>query len=475
MIKYVAPWEWEQRGIDSIDDFIRNFVEIGPMGQSTLSGTTADKEGVIGFKNGQALNDIVRSWVDYKEATPESQEGLPESIKKEAIIEPNDEQLNMLGEISVLDAMSFKDLKKMGINPVTLTTRAKALAVDPAFENPKLIEQYPSFYNRAPKLKQMMDDLAAEFKEHPDRNNLIFMQNYNIRDFKPKLNSSGEKIRWPHGFGNIDSDENGMEAPPPSWMKELTPDKITVMERLMKSSPVPSEWDPALLDRKGIPPKMTTDKIETYKPEFDEETGEVYIQEEYIYQDLHQEFKKYAIEVIGMDPDRVMIVNGKSNSKPEDKTRLEMLSSMGKLSLVIGNSVMSEGLNLQEKGNAVFTADVPWEPKTVTQQNGRMLRSRSDLNDKVPIKLYNYALRYSADRKLYQILERKREWNRELNYGNWDNLDNSVNNIESVNLSDELEISQHIVDGHKTKFEVVQEGLRLENASKFEKIAAKDV
>lgn len=433
IIKLVAPWEWTTRGINTVDDFIRDFVEIGPIeapGLDALAGR--QREGVIGWKNLRALRQILSTWLDFRKDNDHVKK--PEVLARPTLVDMNDDQLNLMAEVLVLSEMDFKTMMSMGVNPLSLTTRAKQLAVDPGLVEPAILDAKPFFYDRAPKLKAVMDNVAKHFKADPKGNQIIFLDNFRLRDMYPMKDGRGEPIVWPKGFGYLGATASG-EILYPSWVQSLTEEHRAKMLLLLDDPGGDfSKWNPALVED-GAPMKLTAAAAEAYTPYFDAETGEVYIRKEGIRENLHDSMRKYAIERIGMDPARVFVVNANENGKPEDKTRLEGLVSDGQVSLIIGNSPsLAEGLNLQNRGRAIHHIDVPWTPKELEQRNGRMWRPRTEVDD-APVAIYNYIGRGSMDAKGYTILDNKAKWQMDLFVGNDDFMDNSINNIENTGFS----------------------------------------
>lgn len=433
IIKLVAPWEWTTRNINTVDDFIRDFVEIGPIeapGLNALAGR--QKEGVTGWKNLRALRQILATWMDFRKDNPQVKK--PEVVAKPTLVDMNEAQLNLMAEILVLSEMTPKEMAKMGVNHLSLTTRAKQLSVDPGLVDAKLLDTLPYFYDRAPKLKAVMDNVRKHFEKDRLGNQIIFLDNFRIRDFFTMKDAKGEPVPWPKGFGYLGSTASG-DVIYPSWMEGLKEDQRAKMMVLLQDNKGDvSHYSPALI-KDGEPMEPTVHSIESYSPFFDPESGEVYIQQDGMRENLHDSMRRYAIDKIGMDPQRVFVVNANENGKPEDKTRLEGLVADGQVSLIIGNSPsLAEGLNLQNRGRAIHHIDVPWTPKELEQRNGRMWRPRTEADDS-ELAIYNYIGRGSMDAKGYTILDNKAKWQQELFVGNDDHMNNAINNIENTGFS----------------------------------------
>ena len=86
---------------------------------------------------------------------------------------------------------------------------------------------------------------------------------------------------------------------------------------------------------------------------------------------------KQALVEHGLDPKRIITMHG--GVKQGDRQRIvdglngvfessppggeETMVAAPKYDIIIGNSVMSEGLNLQRRACAIHHVDVPWTPK----------------------------------------------------------------------------------------------------------------
>lgn len=443
IIKLVAPHEWTSRGIHSADDFIRNFVEIGPISVPGIDGTVASqqsivegqnakvKEGIVGWTNSNARRAITNKWMDFRKDNDEVKK--PESYSIVRSVEMNDAQQEAMAEILVLSGLSIKEQKEQGVNAASLTQNAKSVAVDPALLNQDVLKEYPNFMDRAPKLKEAMRLTEKHFKANPDRHVIIALDVFNLGGYEPLLSKSGAPVEWPYGFGYLGNDEDG-ETIRPKWFEKLEEtQKKMIVSRLKQSGAV--NWPIELMDNASRPVKVTESSIEDYQPVF-EDDGRVTIKVWEAKGNLHEEMAKYAIEKIGMDPARVVVVNGKKNNKPADKTRIEQMVADGLISLIIGNKPsMGQGLNLQAHSDALINVDVPWTPKELEQLYGRVWRPRTDVNDKHPVSIYNIISVGSLDAKGYSVIAGKEKWQREMYVGTDDYQDNTLNNLEDAGFS----------------------------------------
>lgn len=472
IIKLVAPHEWTTRGINTSDDFIRNFVTIGPIDTPEMDGTTAGaaakpREGITGWQNLNALRAILNKWMDFRKDNPDVKK--PESLAIPTYVDMNDDQLNGMARILVLSEMSRKEQAKAGVNMASLTMNAKVLAIDPAFSDATLLVTKPNFIDRSPKLREAMKNVEKHFKANPDRNQIVFLDFFNIGDFEAITDENGLPVPWPQGFGDLGASEEG-ERVEPEWLGDLEEAQKAKMRALF----VPSKsaaWPRRFLDSAGRPMKVTENTIKQYRPAFDAE-GNVTIKVQHIKENLHESIARHAVEKLGMDPNRVIVVNGGKNGRPEDKTRIEGLVADGLVSLIVGNKPsVGEGLNLQNRGDAMHHIDVPWTPKELEQANGRMWRPRHETEDNHPVSIYNYVAKGSLDAKGYAVLGQKEKWQQELFTGHADFMDNTLNNLEKTGFSykemaESASVNPEYVAGYRLGAQVEMDSSNLEGAKK---------
>ena len=75
--------------------------------------------------------------------------------------------------------------------------------------------------------------------------------------------------------------------------------------------------------------------------------------------------------------------------------------------IIIANSVAYEGIDLQHRTCAIHHVDLAWEPATITQRNGRGVRSGNEYED---VEVYYYIMENTVDQYMYLTIQGKREW-----------------------------------------------------------------
>lgn len=109
---------------------------------------------------------------------------------------------------------------------------------------------------------------------------------------------------------------------------------------------------------------------------------------------------------------RIAVLN--AEAVPDAGRRVEIAEAFNgseyeapKYDVVIANSVAYEGIDLQRRTCAIYHADLPWEPATIQQRNGRGVR-QGNTSEVISI---DYILsRGSFDAVRFQMIGKKRSW-----------------------------------------------------------------
>lgn len=114
-----------------------------------------------------------------------------------------------------------------------------------------------------------------------------------------------------------------------------------------------------------------------------------------------------ALVAAGVPRDRIGIMNAQVASSSAARQNLSDRFNAGALDVIIGNKVMEEGVNLQKRTADIHHLDIPWDPATLQQRNGRGVRQG---NKNEGIRLHAYLTRGSFDGYRYQSMRAKRDW-----------------------------------------------------------------
>jgi hypothetical protein len=127
----------------------------------------------------------------------------------------------------------------------------------------------------------------------------------------------------------------------------------------------------------------------------------------------HHWAKEVLIEA-GIEPDRIAVLNASTAKASADRQRIANdfngVPDEGiapKYDVVIANAIAYEGIDLQTRTCAIHHLDLPWEPATLQQRNGRGVRQGNTLQT-IEVNYY-FALR-SQDGLRFNLIQGKLGW-----------------------------------------------------------------
>ena len=112
----------------------------------------------------------------------------------------------------------------------------------------------------------------------------------------------------------------------------------------------------------------------------------------------------------GIEEARIAVLNGETAPDPASRQRIAEGFTTAEpplYDIVIANRIAYEGVNLQTRTCSIFHGDLPYEPATLQQRNGRGQRqgNRFDIID-----IYYVLSKRSSDMARFQLIAGKREW-----------------------------------------------------------------
>ncbi|MFH1467821.1 MAG: helicase-related protein [Pseudomonadota bacterium] len=120
----------------------------------------------------------------------------------------------------------------------------------------------------------------------------------------------------------------------------------------------------------------------------------------------------------GIDRDRIAILNATTAQASADRQRIAQDFNgtpeeeiAPKYDVVIANAIAYEGIDLQTRTCAIHHLDLPWEPATLQQRNGRGVRQGNTLQT---IEIDYYFARRSQDGLRFNLIQGKLGWMTEL-------------------------------------------------------------
>lgn len=146
--------------------------------------------------------------------------------------------------------------------------------------------------------------------------------------------------------------------------------------------------------------------------------------------DMHEKLAD-ALVARGIPREQIGIFNAQAADTGAKRQKICDEFNKGLKKFVIGNTpVMGEGVNLQKGTADIHHLDLPWEPASMHQRNGRGVRQG---NKKGSVRLHSYLAKASFDGYRYQTMMAKRDWQ--------DMLWNGADKVE--NLAREGKFSRH--------------------------------
>jgi len=137
---------------------------------------------------------------------------------------------------------------------------------------------------------------------------------------------------------------------------------------------------------------------------------------------VHEKLKQALIKQ-GVKESEIAIVNAQVAKTSTQRQRISKQFNEGKIKVVIGNTAtMGEGINLQKKTSDIHHLDLPWEPASMQQRNGRGLRQG---NKNESIRIHTYLAKGSFDGYRYQTIAAKKDW-QDLIWNGGDRIDNQA-------------------------------------------------
>jgi superfamily II DNA or RNA helicase len=116
----------------------------------------------------------------------------------------------------------------------------------------------------------------------------------------------------------------------------------------------------------------------------------------------------------GIAIDRIGILNAEVAQAAADRQRIARefngdaeAGLQPKFDVVIANAIAYEGIDLQTRTCAIHHLDLPWEPATLQQRNGRGVRQGNTLS---AIAIYYYFAKRSQDGLRFNLIQGKRGW-----------------------------------------------------------------
>lgn len=148
------------------------------------------------------------------------------------------------------------------------------------------------------------------------------------------------------------------------------------------------------------------------------------------YIDSHEKIVAALVDA-GFKRSEIGVINAQVAGSSIKRQNIAEALNKGKLKVVVGNCTMAEGLNMQKTTTDIHHMDVPWEPATLQQRNGRGLR-QGNMNES--LRIHTYLSRGSFDGYRYQAVAAKKDW-QDLLWNGGDRVENLAREGK-VNMDD---------------------------------------
>ncbi|MEZ4435411.1 MAG: DEAD/DEAH box helicase [bacterium] len=122
-----------------------------------------------------------------------------------------------------------------------------------------------------------------------------------------------------------------------------------------------------------------------------------------------------ALIKAGVPAAQIGVLNGTLTPSSKQRQAVARAFNGGRLRVVIANAVAYEGLDLQTRTCSIHHLDLPWEPATLTQRNGRAVRQGNRLD---VVEIVYYLTADTIDGYRLQMIDGKHGWLGELLKGN---------------------------------------------------------
>lgn len=125
------------------------------------------------------------------------------------------------------------------------------------------------------------------------------------------------------------------------------------------------------------------------------------------YIDTHDKIVRELVKS-GVPKNQIGIINAQVAASAVKRQNIADDFNKGKLKVVIGNTAtMGEGINLQMGTTDIHHLNLPWEPASIQQRNGRGLRQG---NISEAVRIHTYLSKGSFDGYRYQSIVAKKDW-----------------------------------------------------------------
>jgi hypothetical protein len=369
-LQHIAPQALAQRGVDTLEGFLDRYGRVEPRTIINARGEAQEADCFVGFQNLRELREITSQYMLIRDAKTVGLQVPAEQNQAHAVELTDNQKATMALLRQRLNDMLEGRTKSRG--EVKGTEEADA---EPG-------EQGDSGTPRegAAGIMAALDDSDKLETDHI----LKILHAMQVVSLDPAYDPT-----LLADYVNPKTMPEAAEAPPP---QDLRSPKL---ERLVEN----------------ITTKLDSGKAE-HKP-----FGQV------VFCDLTrtQHRIKDMLIAAGVPDERIGIINAKDAPSILERQAVAKAFQMGEIDVVIGNTAtMGEGVNLQKRGSDLHHADIPWDPGSMIQRNGRTVRQG---NPNSTVGVHTYMGKGSFDGYKLSSIGGKGDWLHHLWNGTSDEIE----------------------------------------------------
>ena len=410
MISYVAPDVLEEMGIHDHEQFLEQFADIRPVETVNAMGEFEMVPGLVGFKNVKAMRRLMERVIVKRDA---KDVGLPIPATENLahVTKPTEDQ------------QKVHALLQQRMNRILTMTGEERAA---------LAQEREAKREARAKKKQSKEELkalkAAEKAKTPEQR----ASEKEARQMARLMAMGSEEevdaaVAAAAGGGGEEEDDEyrqRLEREASAEDPESEETVLSLLGEMVKNSTDPSLVHEHYRHAAGMTdtssPKLldAADRIaKAYHA--DSEGGHVVFCD---YNAVHGKLRDMLVDR-GVPKEAIGLVN--ATEAPTSGHQLAISKDYndlkgGKLRIVIGNTAkMGEGVNLQGRTTDLHHIDVPWDPGTQEQRNGRAIRQG---NPHAKVRNNHCLTEGTADGMKYGVQSGKEDWKQKLWHGDEDTV-----------------------------------------------------
>lgn len=375
MLNLVADkYDFEERGIYTVDDFIRVFGKIELRTRAGVDGELKEQDTLVGFKNLSGLRNLFRKYVNIKTVEDVDDEiHVPDAVEKIDEVPMSDKQTEVYERLK----QSVGEEKNGGLFSVMRDMDRCTTDLDLYYHR----ITYSIARDKKTRLEEVANAISGEHKiKTEDEEGKVVSSTINVKAHV--IDEGGDSV--------------SMSVP-----EELEGVVIAAMQRAGIN-----------LDDVNHPlsPKYAK-LIENLKKHLDAGGKQLVFTEE---KTQHAKIKRILVHNLPITDNQVAIINAEDASG-DKLDKISKAYNAGDIKIVIANKKAEVGVNLQKGTTAIHHLTLPWTPASINQRNGRGVRQGNKVDS---VDIFYYVGKGTFDEYRQQMLKGKANWINALLMGN---------------------------------------------------------